>query len=377
MVDSSNNAVLLTGATGLVGGELLVRLLASRPFSPIYCIIRSRKLQSVQERREALLEWLEVTEEDAERVIAVDGDVTQKDLGLGDRYHEIADNVVEVFDTAADVSFDQELEEARRINRDGLQHLLDFALRAQTASGFRRFNYVSTAYVVGDVVAGPDEHGNPRFHNTYEQTKWEAEQILVRLGDKLPWTCYRPSVIMGNSKTGRTPHFRVLYVPIRWVWLEGVKVLPCDPNIRFDVVPVDYVADAIIALSIKPQCVGKIYSLTAGPERSITNAEFTELVLETGNQCLRRGGEPVAPKPELVPFEQLQNVSKDQRTKIEQVARSFFPHMIDEYLFDDTETKVALAGTGIECPSLRDYIHNLISFAFKYISENRLFDPRL
>lgn len=377
MVDSSKNAVLLTGATGLVGGELLVRLLASRPFSPIYCIIRSRKLQPVRERRKGLLEWLEVSDEDAERVIAVEGDVTQKDLGLGDKYNELAARIVEVFDTAADVTFDQQLDEARRINRDGLQHMIDFALTAQSASGFRRFNYVSTAYVVGDVAAGPDEHGNPRFHNTYEQTKWEAEALLTQLGDTLPWTCYRPSVIMGNSQTGRTPHFRVLYIPIRWVWLEGIRVLPCDPNIRFDVVPVDYVADAIIALSIKPQCVGQTYNLTAGIERSITTAEFTELVVEAGHQLQRRTGEPLTPKPDLIPFEQLPSISDDERTKIEQIARSFLPHMIDEILFDDAETKAVLAGTGIECPSLRDYIRNLIYFAFKHVSENRLFDPRI
>jgi len=363
MESSSKNAVLLTGATGLLGGELLVRLLASRPFSSIYCIIRARKHQSVQERRKALLEWLEISEDDAERVIAIEGDVTRKDLGLGDRYPEIADRTVEIFDTAADVSFDQELEEARRVNRDGLQHLIDFALLAQSRSEFRRFNYVSTAYIVGDVAAGPDEFGNPRFHNTYEQTKWEAEQLIFQLGDRLPWTSYRPSVIMGNSKTGRTPHFRVLYIPMRWVAAEGIRTIPCDPNIRFDVVPVDFVADAIMALSIKRQCIGEAYNLVAGPERSITTAEFTELVLEARNEWQRRIGAPPTPKPEIVPFEQLPNVPEDQRIKIEQIARSFFPHMVNEILFDDSETKAALAGTGIECPNLRDYIRNLIYFA--------------
>lgn len=371
------NGILLTGATGLVGGELLIRLLASRPFSRIYCIIRSKKLQPFEERLNALIEWLEISDEDAARIVAIEGDVTEKHLGLGDQYEKIASQVAEIFATAANVSFNLELEEARRYNLDSLKHIIDFAKKAQFSGGFQRLNYLSTAYVIGDPSQSPDDQGRPRFRNTYEQSKWEAEQLLQAAKEWLPFTCYRPSVIMGNSKTGRTPNFRVLYVPMRWVWLEGITTLPCDPNIRFDVVPVDYVCDAIVALSIKPQCIGKVYNLTAGPERSITNAEFCQLAVEAGHEWQQRMGEPLTPEPELVPFEKLPDISEEQRKKFEQIARSVMPYMVDELLFEDSETEEVLADTSIECPSLRDYIRNLIYFAIKYVSEKRLIDPRL
>jgi thioester reductase-like protein len=368
---SNQTAVLLTGATGLVGGELLPRLLASRPNSLIYCIIRPRNLETLEERRSKLLDWAEITGEDAERVIALEGDVTKSDLGLGERYVSIAREVREIFASAANIRFDLELEEARRINRDGLRHLIDFAFKARSQGEFRRFNFVSTAYVCGDQKADPEPNGMPRFHNTYEQSKWEAEQLLLHNRKNIPTTCYRPSIIVGNSKTGKTPHFHTIYDTIRWAVFEGLTTVWCYPNIRSDVVPVDYVCDATIALSVGSKTEGKTYYLTAGLDRSISNEEFARLTAEVGHEFQRRAGMALTPPPRLVSFDDLDPALENERKVFEVFTRRYLPYMMDQFLFDDSETRAALQGTAIECPNLRDYLRNLIYYYGAAFTENR------
>ncbi len=369
--------ILLTGATGLVGAELVPRLLRSRPASQIYCLMRSQPDRPIEQRLQALLEWADVSEEDRDRVIAVEGEVTCEDLGLSDGYDALAREIGEIFHAAANTRHDLTLEQLRRINRDGLEHVIRLARRARDLNGLKRLNHVSTAFVDGDPTVAPDAQGRPCFRNPYEESKWEAELLLNGIREELPLTCYRPSSIVGDSRTGRTLHFHVMYEPIKWVYLGGLSKAPWSPEVRFDIVPVDYVCDAMMALSINPEAVGKSYYLTCGPARAMAAQEFVRLVAETGHEWQRRDGETPTPLPELV---RVDGLSEEEREMLAEevmaagsVARTYMPYLFTEQLFDDGETRAALANTGIECPPLKDYLAALVAYA----SERRYHDMRL
>jgi thioester reductase-like protein len=354
--------ILLTGATGLVGGELLPRLLRAAPAAEVVCLVRARDDAALALRREALLVHARVPAADATRVRVARGDACEPDLGLGSAREALAKRVRSVVHAAASTRFDLELEAARRTNVAGSRHLLEFA----RASG-ARLHHVSTAYVAGarsGVLRVRDADGTAGFHNTYETSKWEAEAAL-RLDVDVRTTVYRPSIIVGDSKSGRTPHFRVLYEPFKWVIYGKTSVLPCRPDVRLDVVPVDYVADAIVALGAQASSVGQTYHLSAGPERSSAIAELVALSEPIVNGWLDARAEPRVLVPRIVSPE---DATPDQAQLFAlgaEVMRTHVPYMLAEQVFDDAETRAALAGSSLACPALRGYLARLLTYALE------------
>src|SRR5437763_10977260 len=133
--------------------------------------------------------------------------------------------------------------------------MLNFADEANARGGLARFAYVSTAYVAGthpgefhedELAVGQD------FRNAYEQSKFEAEQLVRARADRLPVQIFRPSIIVGERASGWTSSFNVLYTPLKAFARGRLPLLPADPEAPVDVVPVDYVADAIFTLASGP-----------------------------------------------------------------------------------------------------------------------------
>jgi nucleoside-diphosphate-sugar epimerase len=355
------SALLLTGATGFVGAELLPRWLAARPETTVHCLARARDPAELARRRERILAWGRIPERDARRVRFHAGDVSEPDLGLGDRYGALAREVDEVVHAAASTRFDLTVDESRRINVGGLERVVAFARAAGARGGLRRLHYVSTAYAKAEPGAV-----EPTFRNAYEQSKCEAEQLLARTTEDLPVSCYRPSIIVGDSRTGRTPHFRVLYEPIKWVYYGKTDVLPCRPEVRLDVVPIDWVCDAIVELAAMPGSECRAYPLCCGPDKAISIAEIIEIALESGNACLRELGEPEVAAPRVVTPEDVEAASGEARERLEQiwsvgseVLRAYAPYMLEEQLFDSAPLPSRIAA---RCPALRDYLPVLIRY---------------
>ena len=146
------------------------------------------------------------------RAVAIAGDLTAPRLGLGERHDEIAAGVGTVIHSAASVAFDLPIEEARAINVEGTRRVLDFA---GAVPDLQRVAYVSTAYVAGDRrgTVYEDDRETGTFRNSYERSKHEAEAVVR--SSTLPWTIARPSIIVGESTTGWTASFNVLYGPLR------------------------------------------------------------------------------------------------------------------------------------------------------------------
>jgi thioester reductase-like protein len=132
--------------------------------------------------------------------------------------------------------------------------------------------YISTAYVAGTAPGESAEEtlqSGQSFANTYEQSKFEAEQLVRSRMADIPCAIYRPSIIVGDSRTGFTPHFKTLYFPLRLAAKRIVSFFPCNAKAQLDVVPVDYVTDAVAALAGRSDSTGETFHLTAGRGREL------------------------------------------------------------------------------------------------------------
>jgi long-chain acyl-CoA synthetase len=130
------------------------------------------------------------------------------------------------------------------INVSGTANVLDLCRRLPR---LERVVHVSTAYVAGrseGVFAESDHDVGQSFRNTYEQSKWEAEYLVARSG--LPVTIVRPSIVVGESHSGWTPSFNVIYWPLQAFARGLVDRFPADPAGLVDIVPVDHVVDVIV-----------------------------------------------------------------------------------------------------------------------------------
>ena len=153
------------------------------------------------------------------------------------------------------------------MNVDGTRNVLAFARRC---ASLRRFQYVSTCYVSGryaGVFEERDLEKGQAFNNFYEETKHRAE-ILVRdrMREGLPATIYRPSIVVGDSRTGVTQKLDGPYYFMRWLLRQPrralLPVIGSAERFRFNVVPRDFVLDAIAYLSGLTTSLGQTYHLS-------------------------------------------------------------------------------------------------------------------
>jgi thioester reductase-like protein len=355
----SRQAVLITGTTGFVGMELLARYL-ERSERPVIAPVRAADDRAAADRMDGVLRGLfgGGAGRHAHRVEAVAADLTAPGLGLPQRrLEEIAESVDHIIHSAASVSFSLPIDEAREINVEGTRRLLQLAELAHERGGLERYCHVSTAYVSGTYAGRfreDDLDVGQEFRNTYEQSKFEAEQ-LVRAHDRLPTMILRPSIVVGDRRSGWTAAFNVLYWPLRAFARGLYSAVPAIPSAPVDVVSIDYVADAIYDLSTGPGGVGETYHLTAGAKASNV-AELTELA----SRYFERPPPRVVSPAEFASF--VEGASGVRRSALEE-SYMLFPYFAIRTVFDDTRARARLEPAGIRVSPLADYLERLLDFA--------------
>jgi thioester reductase-like protein len=349
--------ILLTGATGFVGMELLARYL-ERGDRDIVTLVRADCHEDAHARLDAVLEDLFGAEARGyrHRVHAVAADLTAPDLGLTEvERARLAERVSKIVHSAASVSFSLPLEDARAINLEGTRRMLELAELARADGGLECYAHISTAFVAGDhsgMFAECDRDVGQEFHNSYEQSKFEAEQ-LVRSHDGLPYTILRPSIVVGDSTNGWTAAFNVLYWPLRAFARGLFTAVPAIPSAPVDVVSIDYVADAAYQLCETSCGNGATYHLTAG-EHASTIAELAGLA----SRYFRR------PVPQVVPPAEFAGLTLGAaERKALEAGAEYFPYFCMEGTFDDRDARELLEPDGITAAPLRDYMDRLLDFA--------------
>jgi len=320
--------------------EVLARLL-ERTDRDVLCLVRAPGRDAAEQRLHAVLAKLygdaspyrarvRDTGTYRARVRALPGDLT---AGIAPPDEEID----VVCHCAASISFDLPLEEAREINVEGTRSMIELA----RAVGARRFVHVSTAYVSGTHTGEfTEDMLGTEFRNTYEQTKSEAERLFDGVTG-MEVAIARPSIVMGESDTGWTPAFNVLYWPLRAFARGLFEQVPAKPDGRVDVVPVDYVADGIHTL-IESDATGT-FNLVSGPEAATVD-ELAELACSHFDR----------PRPPYVQTGVFGDPTADEHGAV------YLPYFDMDVVFDDTRTREQL---GIHAPRLRSYFDTLMDYA--------------
>jgi thioester reductase-like protein len=359
---------LITGATGFLGAELVRSLLEADPSLELTALIRARDPAELDQRLAKITGPL--GEQLMRRLTAVAGDVTRPRFGLAEvEYERLLERLDRVVHVAATTRFDDSLDEARRINVGGTEGALAVcrALTVRGRSG--RLDYVGTAYVAGDRtdVAGEEELDvGQGFRNTYERSKLEAEVRVREARAELPVVIHRPSIIVGNSRTGQTSSYKTIYWPMKvlvgfyGLWesvLPRLIRLPVRPSCVLDLVPVDWVADGIARLAAGSDCVGKTLHLAAGPDAPT----IEELV---GMACDHFG---VARLGYLDPEGGVRHFGRAARPAL----RRLLPRLVHKgelmlaYTRDNPRFDTTVARSlGLAPPDIREYFPRLIGFAY-------------
>jgi thioester reductase-like protein len=335
--------VLLTGATGFVGRELLARLL-ERGDRHVHALVRAADDVRAARRLPP-----------HDRLTAWAADVERPGLGLpAARAEELVERVSTVIHCAASVSFSLGLEDSRRVNVHGTRRMLELAERcARRGDGLERFSYVSTAYVAGahrgDFTEDDLDVGQ-RFRNAYERSKFEAERLVRERAGGLPVQVMRPSIVVGDSRTGWTSSFNVLYPPLRALAGGALPALPARRRAPVDMVPVDYVADSIERLSREGP--DGTFHLVAG-----RNATTVGRLLELASRHFARPAPPVLPPPLYRRFVHpllLRRVAHARRDALRRM-EVYFPYFCMRVRFGDRRHPPA--------PPVERYFDRLLDFA--------------
>jgi thioester reductase-like protein len=351
------NEILLTGATGYIGRHLL-RTWLEKTDRRINLLARSHHGVSPSVRIEQILHEFYRPDRCAqclERLQILEGDVSQERMGLSSPdYESLAKSVTSIIHCAAAARFDLSLEDARQTNVAGVKKILTFASQC---SNLQKLDYIGTAYVAGmrsGVIFENELDVGQEHRNSYERSKFEAELLVRQWMDKLPISVIRPSIVICDSKTGEASDHNGVYRALRMYLLGRLSLLPGAPSSLLDLVPVDYVCEAIYRIAHHPSSTGVCYHLTAGPENATTLGEIQEL-------ASRYSGRPkfrIVSRSEYSTFlAGAERQFSDEERKIFEELSHYLPYLFCDLRFDDSN---AVRDTHLRPPQIRDYFQLFI-----------------
>jgi thioester reductase-like protein len=341
-----SGSILLTGATGFLGMDMLARLI-DKGDEEVVVLIRAEDEHGARERlAEVLGRLYDEVPAAAAKVCVARGDLTEAGLGLSAAKREqLVGSVDRIIHCAASISFELPLERARAINVGGVERVLELAREIAATGSLERLLHVSTAYVSGRHAGDFGEQDldvGQEFRNSYEQSKYESERLLAAATD-LPLVVARPSIVVGHSQGGWTSAFNVLYWPMRAFERGLLEEVPAREDSIVDFVPVDYVTDGLLTLLAQEEASGT-YNLVAGAE-ALTAGELVELHSSVS------GRPPVRFAPQ------------ETAGGLPAGAETFVPYFDVRCRFDDARARALLERAEVLKPDPRDYLAELIAYA--------------
>lgn len=368
---ANKHVVLLTGATGFLGTYCARELI--RRGSHIIALVRPAQGalgRSPEKRLERLWDFdPELKAALGSKVTCVAGDISLPGLGLtAEDEALIASQVSAIVHTAAEVGIKKGLDRLHTINVKGTAHVLDLATRINQLHPLKRFVHVSTAYVAG-ASSGPtpEEPVSPNsFNSLYEQTKHQAEKLVLAKSEELNTIIIRPAQIVGDSSTGRVFAFNTLYYPLK-LYLRGTaRLIPASRSIKLNLVPVDYVARIAIESIDAHSPSGDVVHAVLPHSELPTLGQFVDAVYEWCEA--KRLGKLKRPVFLPLPFtgslgRQKNNadVSGSQKSLLSNLL-ALAPYFNDSHVFA-SDKALKLGGTP---PRWRDFLPQLLEYAVHY-----------
>nr|WP_315847877.1 SDR family oxidoreductase [uncultured Rhodoferax sp.] len=372
----------VTGATGFIGKRLVKKLL-ERKGAVVHFLIRKESEGKVADLREF---WGLKDAKSAARAVPVFGDLTSKKLGVaGDAVKALKGNVDHFYHLAAvyDLGADEESQIA--VNIEGTRNTIEFA-KAIDAGHFHHVSSIAAAGLYEGVFREDMFEEAENYDHPYFMTKHESEKI-VRKDCKVPWSVYRPAMVVGDSQTGEMDKIDGPYYFFKLIQRMRQLLPPWMPAIgleggRINIVPVDFVVDALDVISHKAGIAKKCYHLVDpvgyrvgdvldifskaahAPKMNVfVNAALLGFIPRSVTKSLMA----------LAPVRRVRNaIMKDLSLPEDMLTFVNYPTR-----FDCRDTQAMLKGSGVECPNLKDYAWRLWDYWERHLDPDLHIDRSL
>jgi long-chain acyl-CoA synthetase len=347
------SGLLVTGASGLLGGELLARLAPARPGARIYVLARDPDRIPARFR--------------GPQFSILTGDLRLPGLGLNDwQSSAVRRSVTEIIHCAADTRLEAPLDEARETNCLGTANLLRLAGDCERLI---KFLHVSTVYVAGR-LAGPIPEAvithSTRFTNNHQQSKYEAESIVAGAAGTIPVAIARLSTIVGDSM-GVVRKQNCVHQLLRLFPRSHLQQAPCEPTALVDLIPGDWAADAMVWLFLNRFRSGDVWHISDGPTAGFT---VDEMLAETHRLFAHH---PRAQRwlpidlPRMVPLidyeefvERTESSGSRLAAELLRAVNGYLPQLGISQTFENHRTRALLAPSRLEPPPLRQLFADVV-----------------
>src|ERR1043165_6445604 len=342
----------ITGFPGFIANRLLERL------APMDCnfILLVQPLLTTRAREE-IHRIASLTGRNIAEFQIVAGDIAEAQLALKATDLELVQQqATRVFHLAAvyDLAVPQDL--ALRVNVGGTRNVVEVA---RSLPHLKQFHHVSTCYVAGKregVILESELRHEAGYRNYYEESKYLAELEVDSAKADLPVTIYRPSVVCGDSQTGETGKYDGVYFLIHYLlkWPSLLSMINIgNHKVSLNLVPVDFVVDAMAALAFEERAIGKTLQL-ADPSPLTTNQLFNAIAKSIDGHRSK-----ITAPAKLVRFFLMLPPSPG----ITGLPHSAVPYFFVKQLYDSTQAQELLASHNIRCPPFESYVDNIVDLA--------------
>ncbi|MGD1209955.1 MAG: SDR family oxidoreductase [Candidatus Acidiferrales bacterium] len=355
-------AILLTGCTGYIGAHIASKLLANHSDS-LNVLVRARDREEARGRLwralQLHMDFPTFDEFQRTRMRVFLGDLTGSRFGLADdEYRDLVRSTDSVIHCAASLNRRSE-KSCLNVNLRGTLEVIQLATRARDQHGLRRFSHVSTVAVAGhraNEIVEEDKaiDWNRSDYDPYARTKKFCEHMVRELLPDVPRMIFRPSTVLGDSRRPETNQFEMVRA---FVFLAGLPALPFRATDRVDIVPVDYVADAIVMLHQKERPAHDIYHLSSGAD-SETFQELTDAL----SKAQGKRGPMYVPSLEA-PSSKMINALAGRAGKIGGLAtllKVFLPYLVWNTVFDNARVAAEM---GRRPAPFSEYCYPLLRFS--------------
>ena len=342
--------VLLTGfPSGLLARRVLSALLASPERPHVACLTPTKQLDAAEQA------LLELPAEHRARTQLVLGEPTAMDFGMaGKRFMELSERVYVVHHCAFAAYTGARVESAARYNVDATGEVLELCEQSARC----RLVLWSTTRVRGRLSGRIAEGELPRppgFANAIDESRYQAELAVREAMERVPTTILRPSIIVGDSRTGEIDRMEGPYLLILLMLSSPVDLrvpLPGRGDVPLNLVPIDYAVEAGVAIGRDPRSVGRTFHLV--DEQPPSARRVFELIAEATG----RPG-PVGSLPSQLATALLRTPGLE---RFSQIPRTFLEQLATDVAYDARNTRELLAGTGISCPKAASYLPVMVDY---------------
>jgi dephospho-CoA kinase len=346
----SRPAALITGFPAFTTRRMIQQIVSADPDTKLYVLARDKFAAEASSLLGAL------SPGHAEVLV---GDVSDMDLGLSSaEYRALSRELTWIHHLAGIHFMGIDDETARRVNVVGTRSVIELA---RDAARLERVVHWSTAMVSGDrrgTYYEDDLEAGQKFHNAYERTRYDAERLVRGAMRQLPITVVRPSLIVGDSRTGEIdkldgPYYLLVVIATN---ASGVRLpLLGKSDVPLHLVPIDYVVEAAWHVARSERAAGKTFHLV-DPSPMSARAVF-EAVAGHARTEKPRGHIPRPLARAVLRTPGLSRLGRGPLAFVDTIDHAVY--------YDQTNTAQALAGTHVRCPALAEYLPVLVRYVLE------------